>query len=247
MSDKDQDKSKEKKPEKKEQELPQEILDWNPKTDLGKKVKAGEFNSFDEVIDSGRKIMEPEIVDYFFPELATDFVLIGQSKGKFGGGQRRVYKHTQKKIREGSRLKFTYLAVVGNRNGYLGIGKGSSRESLAARLRAVKDAKLNMIKIRRGCGSWECGCKSAHSMPFVVEGKSGSVRVELKPAPRGTGIVAAAEARKILEIAGLKDLWSFSKGDSRTRLNLAYAIFDALRGTMKVKMPESYKEHAGVE
>jgi len=223
------------------------VGEWIPKTRLGKMVKAGEIKSLDEILTRGWRIMEPEIVDHLLPDLEVDFVLIGQAKGKFGGGQRRPFMRTQKKVREGARNKYTYLAVVGNRNGYIGIGKGSSRESLVARQRAIANAKKNIIKIRRGCGDWECGCRSPHSLPFVVEGKSGSVRVILKPAPRGTGLVLPDEGKKILALAGIKDAWSQSFGQTRTRINYAYAIFNALKKTIQMKIPEHYIKHGGVQ
>src|SRR3989338_5399303 len=73
---------------------------WKPKTSLGVKVKNGEITNIDEILDKRLRILEPEIVDMLLPNLATDLLLIGQSKGKFGGGQRRVFKQTQKKTQE---------------------------------------------------------------------------------------------------------------------------------------------------
>ncbi len=221
--------------------------DWIPKTELGAAVKSGKIESYDEILAKRLKVLEPEIVDHFFPELESDFFLIGQSKGKFGGGRRRVYKTTQKKVREGARNKFTYVAVVGNGNGYVGIGKGSSRGSMAARNSATKAAKLNLVKIIRGCGSWECGCASPHTLPFRSEGKSGSVKIVLKPAPRGTGLAINDESKKILAMAGIKDVWSESFGDTRSRINLAYATFKALKNTRKFAIPEKFAKEWGVE
>src|SRR3989338_3284600 len=74
---------------------------WKPKTSLGIKVKNGEITTIDEVLDKRWRIMEQEIVDILLPNLQTDLLLIGQAKGKFGGGQRRVFKQTQKKTSEG--------------------------------------------------------------------------------------------------------------------------------------------------
>ncbi len=212
------------------------LEEWRPKTKLGLMVKEGIIKSFDEILEKNLKIREPEIVDFFFPDLKVEFIFIGQAKGKFGGGSRRPFKRTQKKVREGARNKYSYLAVVGNGDGYVGIGLGSSRESVKARLRAIANAKLNLIKIKRGCGDWECGCGEPHSLPFKVEGKSGSVRVILKPAPRGTGLVIGDEGKKIMRLAGIKDVWARSFGQTRTRINYAYAIFDALKKTVMFKV-----------
>lgn len=224
-----------------------EKKEWTPKTRLGRDVKEGKITTFDEILSRGYKIMEPEIIDHFFPDIQTDFIMIGQAKGKFGGGQSRVYKTTQKKIREGARLRFSYLAIVGNGDGYVGLGKGSSRQSMAARETSVKMAKLNLIKIIRACGSWECGCGKAHSVPFKITGKSGSVRVTLLPAPRGTGVACHKEASKIIKIAGLSDVWSQTKGQTRSRINLAYATFDALRKSSILVIPADFAEKWGAK
>ncbi len=58
---------------------------WQPKTDLGRKVKSRQITTMDEVIAAGKPILEPEIVDLLLPNLESDLLLIGQSKGKFGG------------------------------------------------------------------------------------------------------------------------------------------------------------------
>ena len=86
-----------------------------------------------------------------------------------------------------------------------------------------------------------------HSLPFVVEGKSGSVRVRLKPAPRGTGLVLNDEGKKILQAAGISDAWIETFGQSKTRINYAYAIFDALKKTRLTKIPDKYIKHGGVQ
>ena len=66
-------------------------------------------------------------------------------------------------------------------------------------------------------------------MPFKVSGKEGSVHVTILPAPKGVGIVASEEVRKILRLAGIKDVWVKTSGSTATRSNLALAFFDALR------------------
>ena len=172
--------------EKIEKEIKREGFDkegWKPKTSLGKKVKNNEINDIGEILDKGLKILEPEIVDLLLPHLNVDLLLIGQSKGKFGGGQRRVFKQTQKKTCEGNKPKFAAFAVVGNENGYVGVGYGKSRETVPAREKAIRNAKLNIIKIRRGCGSWQCECKEPHTTPYSAKGKCGSVEIVLIPAP----------------------------------------------------------------
>lgn len=202
---------------------------WKPRTSLGKKVKSGEITSMMEILDKGIKVMEPEIADALLPNMATELLLIGQSKGKFGGGQRRVFKQTQKKTQEGNKPKFATFAVIGNEDGFIGIGYGKSKETVPAREKAIRNAKLNIIKIRRGCGSWQCGCKQPHTIPFSVTGKCGSVRIKLIPAPRGTGLRIEKECKKILKLAGIKDVWSKTKGQTRSKINIVNACFDALK------------------
>lgn len=209
--------------------------EWIPKTEIGKLVKEGKIRSIDEILARGIRIREVEIVDTLLPNLEYDFLLIGQAKGKFGGGRRKIYRVTQRKTAEGSVSKFTCAAVVGNRDGYVGVGLGSGKESVIAREKAIRNAKLNIIKVKRGCGSWECGCGKEHSIPFKTEGKVGSVRIILKPAPRGLGLCISEECRRILELAGIKDIWSQTFGETRTRINLVFACFEALKNLSRIK------------
>jgi len=166
-------------------------------SELGKKVKSGEIKNIDEILDKGLKIMEVEIIDILLPNLKTELLMIGQSKGKFGGGKRSIWRQTQKKTREGNKPKFAAFAVVGNKKGYVGIGFAKAKETVPAREKALRKAKLNLMRVSRGCGSWQCGCKTPHSVPFTVVGKCSSVTVELKPAPKGTGLKAEKEVAKV--------------------------------------------------
>ena len=216
-----------------------EVHEWHPKTEVGRMVKSGEIKSVGEILDMGKKIMEPEIADILVPNLESDLLMIGQSKGKFGGGQRRVFKQTQKKTQEGNKPKFATYAVVGNRNGIVGLGYGKAKETVPAREKAFRNARLNIIKIRRGCGSWQCGCKTPHSIPFNVEGKCGSVEVKLMPAPKGKGLCVEKECQKILGLAGIKDVWSKTRGQTGSKINLIVACYEALKQLMTMKtMPD---------
>lgn len=211
-------------------------VSWKPKTSIGKKVKAGEIASIEEILDKRDRILEHQIVDILIPNLSTDLLLVGQSKGKFGGGSRRIFRQTQKKTQEGNKPKFMTLAIVGNEDGYVGIGSGKSKETVPAREKAIRNAKLSIIKIRRGCGSWQCGCGNPHTIPFTVKGKCGSIVIKLMPAPRGTGLCIEKECQKILKIAGIKDIWSKTIGCTTTKVNVINACFDALKKLMKVKV-----------
>ncbi len=219
---------------------------WQPKTELGKRVKSGEIASIDQVLDSGQRIMEQELVDALLPDLSNDLLLIGQSKGKFGGGQRRAFKQTQKKTAEGNKPSFATMVIVGNKNGFIGLGYGKSKETVLSREKAVRNAKLNIIKIRRGCGSWQCGCRTPHSIPFNVSGKCGSVTINLMPAPKGSGLRVAEECRKVLAMAGISDVWSKTFGQTRTTINLAEACFVALKQLSRRKIQEENVSGLGI-
>lgn len=221
--------------------------DWSPRTKLGQKVKDGEVEDIDYILERGKKVMEEEIIDYLLPGLDSDLMNIGQAKGKFGGGQRRVFKQTNKKTSEGNSISFSACAVVGNHDGYVGIGHGKSADTVPARDKAIRKAKLNIKKIRRGCGSWRCGCATPHSIPYAVEGKCGSVRVILKPAPKGKGLVAHEEVQKILDLAGVEDVWSSTFGTTRTTNNVAFACIDALNKLVTMKTQSEHEEVLGME
>jgi len=217
-----------------------DIERWQPKTDLGRKVKSREIGTIDAVLDTGKPILEPEIVDMLLPNMESDLLMIGQSKGKFGGGSRRVFRQTQKKTKEGNKPKFSTFSVIGNKDGYVGLGFGKAKETVPAREKALRKSKLNIIRIARGCGSWQCNCKTPHSIPFTVTGKCSSVTVELKPAPKGTGLKAEKEIAKILKLAGIKDIWSKTRGQTRNKLNVIEAVRKALLKLNTTKIQQKH-------
>ena len=201
---------------------------WVPRTELGRLVRAGKISNIDDVLGEGRKIMEPEIVDLLIPGLKVDTLFIGQSKGKFGGGKRRAFRQTQKKTKEGNVLTFGVMAVVGDGHGHVGLGYGRAAETLPAKEKAVRKAKLNIMKIKRGCASFDCSCEEEHSIPLTVKGKCSSVTVELMPAPQGTGLVVCDELKRILKAVGIKDVYSKTSGKTRTTFNTGKACMAAL-------------------
>ncbi len=219
---------------------------WKPKTEIGLKVKKGEIVDINEILGKGDKILEAKIVDALVPNLQTDLIEIGQSKGKFGGGKRSIWKQTQKKSKEGNKPSFSTVAVVGNEDGYVGIGRGKAKETVPAREKATRQAKLNLIKIKRGCGSWECGCGQPHTIPFKVHGKCGSVEITLMPAPKGTKLCVETECKKLLRFAGVSDVYSKTKGHTKTKINLIYACMEALKQLSEVKVKEDYAKKAGI-
>ena len=209
---------------------------WVPKTELGRAVRAGKVKDIDEVLSEGRKIMESEIVDLLIPGLKIDYLFIGQAKGKFGGGKRRPFRQTQKKTKEGNVLTFGVMAVVGDGKGHVGIGYGRAAETLPAKEKATRKAKLAITKIKLGCASFDCSCDEEHSIPLAVTGKCSSVVVKLMPAPQGTGLVVNDELKRILRAVGVKDVYSKCSGKLRTTFNSAKACMAALEKIGEVRI-----------
>ena len=197
-------------------------VEWVPQTRLGKLVKEGQVTTMNEALESGLPIRESKIVDALIPEIRDEVLDINM---------------VQRMTDSGRRVKFRATVIVGNGDGFIGIGEGKDVQVGIAIRKAIDTAKMNIKGIKRGCGSWECGCGLGHTVPFAVKGKVGSVTVELKPAPRGLGLASGGTAKKVLEIAGIKDVWAQATGETRTTLNYARATYDALirTTTMKVK------------
>ncbi|MDD1727726.1 MAG: 30S ribosomal protein S5 [Methanospirillum sp.] len=198
-----------------------EKTEWVPLTGLGRMVQSGEIKSIDEALASGKPIKEPEIVDAFLPDLVDEVLDINM---------------VQRMTDSGRRVKFRAVVVVGNRDGYIGFGQGKDSQVGDAIKKAIVNAKTHVIKVRRGCGSWECGCSHPHSIPMLVTGVAGSVKVTLRPAPQGIGLVTGDIGKKVLELAGIHDVWAQTQGQTRTTINYAKATFNALRATNLVRL-----------
>ncbi len=192
-----------------------------PKTRLGRMVKNGEIKDISEIYKIDLPIMEPEIVDTLMPEVEEEVIDINM---------------VQRMHKSGRRVRFRAIVAVGNKDGYVGLGKGVAREVGPAIRKAIKNAKVNMIEVKRGCGSWECGCGKPHTVPFAITGRAGSVRATLMPAPRGVGLVCNDVSKKILILAGIQDVWSKSLGQTKTTVNNARTTYEALRNTNLVKL-----------
>ncbi|MBU4492374.1 MAG: 30S ribosomal protein S5 [Euryarchaeota archaeon] len=199
----------------------QEAVEWVPQTRLGKLVKEGQVTTMGEALASGLPIREYQIVDALLPEIKDEVLDINM---------------VQRMTDSGRRVKFRATVIVGNGDGFIGIGEGKDVQVGVAIRKAIDTAKMNIISIKRGCGSWECGCGLGHTVPFEVKGKAGSVEVRLKPAPRGLGLASGGTAKKVLEIAGIKDVWAKVNGETRTTINFAKATFDALMKTTTMKV-----------
>merc|ERR1719213_1405604 len=120
--------------------------------------------------------------------------------------------------------------------GHVGVGIKVGKEVQIAIKGALLDAKMKLIPVRRGY--WGAKIGGVHTVPCKVKGKTGSAVVRMIPAPRGTGIVAAQVARKIIQYAGVADVYTSCVGQTRTRENYARATFEALKKTYSVLTPD---------
>ncbi len=193
---------------------------WVPKTKLGRMVVNGEITDISQILNKGLRIMEPEIVDVLLPEVTDQ-----------NNQEVLNINMVQRMTDSGRKVRFSVMVVIGNRNGYVGIGKAKAKEVGPAIRKAINNAKLNVIQVKRGCGSWECKCGTAHTVPFRVTGKASSVTVTLIPAPNGLGLAVGGVGKKILSLAGIKDVWSKTDGQTQTTVNFANAVMDALYQT----------------
>jgi len=203
------------------------MSDWMPKTRLGKLVVEGKITTMTEALQTGLPLREPEIVDILLPDLADEVLDVNM---------------VQRMTDSGRRVKFAITVVVGNQDGFVGLGRLKGKEVGPAIRAAIDVAKLNIIEVKRGCGSWECGCLTPHSLPFEIEGHAGSVVVQLKPAPRGTGLAIGDIAKSVLKMAGVDDAWGFTKGHTKTTINYSIAAFEALRSTSQMRVTDEQKE-----
>lgn len=185
---------------------------WTPRTKLGELVQQG-LITIDKIFENNLVVKEKEIIDMLLPQLAEDVVTI---------------KMVQQMTASGQRSRFKAVVLVGA-DGYIGVGSAKSREVGPAIRKAIDKAKLSVVPVLRGCGSAECGCGHTHSIPFKIEGKCGSVKIRLIPAPAGVGLACADKVKQVLKLAGIEDIWSKTFGDTRTSENLVKATFDALQ------------------
>lgn len=196
--------------------------EWVPCTKLGRLVLDGKIKSIEEIFLFSLPIKEFQIVDHLLGEALKDEVM--------------QISPVQKVTAAGQRTRFKTYIACGDGNGHLGIGCKTANEVANAIRGAVINAKMNIVPIRRGY--WGDNSGRPHTVPMKVTGKCGSVRSRLIPAPRGSGIVASVIPKKLLTMAGIEDVYTCSNGHTRTRGNLAMAVYYALAKTYSFLSPE---------
>ena len=122
-----------------------------------------------------------------------------------------------KVVKGGRRFSFSALVVVGDRNGQVGYALGKARENADAIRKATEMARRNMLKVTM----------NERTIPHEVTGRCGASRVMLKPASKGTGVIAGGGARAVLDLAGVRDVLAKSLGAS-SALNVVKATMDGL-------------------
>ncbi|MCX4364968.1 MAG: 30S ribosomal protein S5 [Bacilli bacterium] len=124
------------------------------------------------------------------------------------------------KVTKGGRdFKFSAAMVVGDGKGLVGIGTGKAKEVPEAISKGLQAANKNLVRI---------SLVDNRTIPHEAIGTCGRAKVLIKPAPKGTGIIAGGAARAVLELAGVKDIVAKSLG-SNTKVNVAKATLEALK------------------
>lgn len=198
---------------------------WVPVTKLGRLVKAGKITTIEEIFLHSLPVKEFQIIDTLLPNLKDDVMNI---------------KPVQKQTRAGQRTRFKAVVVVGDSNGHVGLGIKTAKEVAGAIRAGIIIAKLSVIPIRRGY--WGTNLGQPHSLATKTSGKCGSVTVRLIPAPRGSGIVASPAVKKLLQLAGVEDVYTQSTGSTRTLENTLKAAFVAIGNTYGFLTPDLWVE-----
>jgi len=138
-----------------------------------------------------------------------------------------VINRVSKVVKGGKRFSFSALVVVGDGEGWVGIGKGKAAEVPSAIAKAVEHAKKNLIHIPL----------KSNSIPHEVHGRFGGEHIMLKPAKQGTGIIAGGAVRSLLEVAGTKNIVAKTLG----RGNPFNAVRATIQGLRQLRDPQEVR------
>jgi len=200
--------------------------EWHPRTKLGRLVKYGKIKSIEEIFYHAIPIKEAEIVDHLLGDSLKDEVM-------------RI-KPVQKQTRAGQRTRFKAIVAIGDKQGHIGLGIKTAAEVANAIKGATLYAKLSISPVR--LGYWGNRIGAPHTVSSTVTGKCGSIRMRLIPAPRGSGIVAGSVAKKLLQMAGMQDLFTSSIGHTKTTFNFLVATFNAMVNTYSIITPTQWSD-----
>jgi len=196
-------------------------------TKLGRLVKESKIKKLEDIYMFAMPIKEYQIVDEFLPA------------SKLKDEVMKIIP-VQKQTSAGQRTRFKAYVVVGDSDGQVGLGCKCSKEVATAIRAGIALAKLSVVPVRRGY--WGNKIGDPHTVPCKVTGKCGSVRFRLIPAPRGTGLVAARVPKKLLQFAGVDDVYSASKGNTKTLGNFLKACFAAVTSTTAYLTPDFWPQ-----
>ena len=203
------------------------LRSWQPRTRLGRMVMNGEILTYEQALATGYPVREVEIVDALLPEMEDDVLSVNM---------------IQRMTDSGRRVRFNVLCAVGNKDGYVGLSICKGKEVASTIQKAITQAKLKLVPVLRGNGSWESEEGPGNSIPFKATGRSGSTRITLLPAPSGKGLVIGDYGRRVLTLAGVEDVWSRSSGQTRSTINFAKATYNALEELSKTKVSDQVGE-----
>ena len=133
-------------------------------------------------------------------------------------------RRVTKVVKGGKKLSFRAIVVVGNKKGQVGMGVAKAAEVIIAIQKAVADARKNLITVPL----------FNSTIPHTITGKSGAGSVKLRPASKGTGVIAGGAVRAVLELSGVENILSKSLG-SKSPLNAANATLNALKSLRQFK------------
>lgn len=191
-----------------------EEQEWVPVTKLGRLVKDQKIIKLEEIYLQSLPLKEHEIVDKILPSLKAEVISVKPVGSSF-----------------------EVVVVVGDGDGHVGLGFKRSKEVATAMRGALILAKLSVVPVKRGY--WGNKLGKAHTVPSKLTGICGSVTVSLVPAPPGVGIVAASGPKKLLQLAGIDDVFTSSCVSNK---NFVKATFDCLLKTHCFVSPDLCKK-----